>query len=174
MTNAEKTNEESGLPYRKCVAIFLLSKSKVFTGRRGDVSNAWQLPQGGIEEGEDSLTAAKRELFEETNVLSVKPLVSSNSYRYDFPQYVQRNILKKHRQLKYKGQEIVFWVFEFTGNEEEIDVLKKPQEFLEWKWMSLENLLDSIVAFKKSSYFNAIKDFQKFGIFEASRAVIRR
>jgi putative (di)nucleoside polyphosphate hydrolase len=150
--------------YRKCVAILLLKDSKIFVGRRIDIENAWQLPQGGVEENEDCLEAAKRELFEETNVSSIEFLSSSDSYRYDFPPRVQQAVLRRRNQLKYIGQEITFFAFRFLGEEKEINIRKESQEFVDWKWMSVKELLQKIVYFKKPSYKRAIAKFRKQGI----------
>jgi putative (di)nucleoside polyphosphate hydrolase len=152
------------LLYRKCVAIVLKKDSKVFVGRRIDIKNAWQLPQGGVEENEAPLDAAKRELFEETNVSSIAPLGSSSSYCYDFPQHVQRVIISRRGELKYRGQEITFFAFKFLGKESEIDLKKSPQEFVEYKWICPQNLLHLIVRFKREAYERALKEFKNNGI----------
>ncbi|MDR2724338.1 MAG: RNA pyrophosphohydrolase [Holosporaceae bacterium] len=148
-------------PYRKCVAIFLIKDSKVFAGSRVDIRSAWQLPQGGVEEGESLLDAAKRELFEETNVSSTEFLGMSASYYYDFPLHIQQIIIRKRGRLKYKGQEITFIAFKFLGDEKEINIEKTPQEFMEWKWESPQKLLHQIVSFKKKAYGLALEEFIK-------------
>jgi putative (di)nucleoside polyphosphate hydrolase len=142
-----------------------MKDSKVFVGRRVDIKNAWQLPQGGVEAGENLLDAARRELLEETNISSVKLLGSTASYRYDFPSNVQEIIIRKRGRLKYVGQEITFFAFEFLGEEKEINLEREPQEFAEWKWISPQKLFQNIVYFKRISYKSAFKEFQKKGIF---------
>ncbi|MDR0580654.1 MAG: RNA pyrophosphohydrolase [Holosporaceae bacterium] len=151
------------LSYRKCVAIILQKDSKVFVGRRIDIKNAWQLPQGGVEENEAPLEAAKRELFEETNISSIAPLGSSSSYYYDFPPHVQRIIISRRGELKYRGQEITFFAFKFLGKESEIDLRKSPQEFVEYKWIYPQELLRLIVRFKRRVYEQALKEFRNMG-----------
>ncbi|MDR2646374.1 MAG: RNA pyrophosphohydrolase [Holosporaceae bacterium] len=152
------------LLYRKCVAIILKKDSKVFVGRRIDIKNAWQLPQGGVEENETPLEAAKRELFEETNISSIALLGSSSLYHYDFPTHVQRIIISRRGELKYRGQEVTFFAFEFLGKESEIDLKKSPQEFVECKWMYPQELLRLIVHFKRGVYEQALKEFRNNGI----------
>jgi putative (di)nucleoside polyphosphate hydrolase len=153
------------LPYRKCVAIFLIKNSRIFVGKRIDVKDAWQLPQGGVEEGESYLDAAKRELFEETNVSSIEFLGSSSLYIYDFPMDIVEILIKKRGQLRYAGQEIIFLAFKFIGEEKEIDLQKNtPREFLDWKWTSEKELLDNIIYFKKTPYRKAITEFKELDI----------
>ncbi|MDR0968205.1 MAG: RNA pyrophosphohydrolase [Holosporaceae bacterium] len=148
--------------YRKCAAIFLLKDSKIFVGRRIDSKNAWQVPQGGVEEGETFLDAAKRELFEETNISSIEILGLSSMYRYDFPPHIAQALQKRHGKQKYAGQEVGFAAFKFVGDEKEINVRKTPQEFADWKWTTVKELLENIIYFKKKPYEQAIAEFQKF------------
>ncbi|MDR0753375.1 MAG: RNA pyrophosphohydrolase [Holosporaceae bacterium] len=148
------------LLYRKCVAVILKKGSKVFVGRRIDIKNAWQFPQGGVEENEALLEAAKRELFEETNISSIVPLGSSSSYCYDFPPHVRRIITNKRGELKYRGQEITFFAFKFLGKESEINLRKSPQEFVEYKWIHPQELLRLIVQFKRGVYEQALKELE--------------
>ncbi|MDR2158416.1 MAG: RNA pyrophosphohydrolase [Holosporaceae bacterium] len=154
------------LPYRKCVAILLIKESKIFVGRRVDLDDAWQLPQGGVNEGESYLEAAKRELFEETNISTVEFLGSSNLQKYDFPPSVQKIIIKKRGKLKYSGQEIIFLAFKFLGEETEINLQKEFKEFDDWKWVTMEELLNNIVYFKKIPYKKAIAELLKQGVLD--------
>jgi putative (di)nucleoside polyphosphate hydrolase len=152
------------LPYRECVAIFLIKDSKIFAGRRIDIKDAWQPPQGGVEPGESYLDAAKRELLEETGIKTIELLGVSSLYKYDFPPNVQRILTQKHGKLEYRGQKIIFFAFKFLGEEKEINLQNKTQEFVEWQWMALEDLLKNIVYFKKISYKQAVMEFQKLKI----------
>ncbi|MDR0677243.1 MAG: RNA pyrophosphohydrolase [Holosporaceae bacterium] len=149
------------LSYRKCVAIILIKDRKVFVGQRGDMQNAWQLPQGGVEKGEDAVQAAKRELFEETNIQSAEFLGMSHAYNYDFPKHIQQVLLRKYGKLNYLGQSVTFVAFSFYGDEAEINLQKPFQEFSDWKWISIEELLRIIVYFKKAPYEEAIKELRE-------------
>jgi len=144
------------LPYRKCVGIILRKGDLVFTAERLDTKNAWQLPQGGVDKGESYLEAAKRELLEETGVCSTEFLDQTRGlYKYDFPQYSQDQMVKKYGALKYKGQELCFAMFKFTGTDSEVNLSYNTREFLRWKWESVENILNSIVDFKYKCYKDA-------------------
>jgi putative (di)nucleoside polyphosphate hydrolase len=147
--------------YRKCVGIVLKKKDKIFTGLRIDTQDAWQLPQGGIEEGETFIEAAKRELFEETNIISIKFLGISETYAYSYPKSVLAKIIKQHGNVLYIGQEITFVAFRFIGLEDEICLTKAPQEFTQWKWVSSTELLCNIVDFKAEPYNKAIQYFKQ-------------
>lgn len=157
----------STLPYRRCVGIMLLNRDgKVFVGRRrgGDIEPkqpdyAWQMPQGGIDRGEEPLAAAKRELREETNVASVELLAEAPRwYDYDFPP----EVLARTRNGKYGGQTQRWFAFRFTGDPSEIDVQSpgghKP-EFSQWRWAEMAELPDLIVPFKRDVYLDVLKAF---------------
>ena len=144
------------LPYRSCVAIILRKNNRIFTAERLDTENAWQLPQGGVDKNESYVDAARRELLEETGISSVIFSAQTNqSYKYDFPQYSQDQMIKKYGRLKYKGQELRFVLFDFFGNGSEINLQHNTQEFRQWKWETIENVLNSIVDFKYDCYKNA-------------------
>ncbi|MBO7641726.1 MAG: RNA pyrophosphohydrolase [Alphaproteobacteria bacterium] len=147
------------LPYRKCVAIVLKKDNLIFVAERLDTKNAWQLPQGGVDSDESYLEAAKRELLEETGVSSVKFLTQTrNLYKYDFSQYSQDRMMKKYGALKYRGQELCFTMFEFTGNDSEVNLNYNTQEFCRWKWESVEGILNFIVDFKYKCYKAAFSE----------------
>ena len=151
------------LPDRKCVAIILQKNDHIFVAERLDTENAWQLPQGGVDENESYVDAAKRELFEETGISSVRFSAQTNqSYKYDFPQYAQDQMIKKYGMLKYKGQELHFVLFDFIGDESEINLQCDTQEFKQWKWEAVENVLNSIVDFKRDCYKNAFCELNLF------------
>lgn len=146
--------------YRKNVAIFLRKANLFFVGERIKNPGEFQLPQGGVELGEPLFSAAKRELFEETNVKSVKYIgCTENSYRYEF---VEEKREPKH--TKYIGQEQTFFVFEFLGADTEIRLDTNDREFSSWKWVPIEEVLNGIVAFKRKSYESAINELTKRGI----------
>lgn len=147
------------LPYRKCVTIVLKKGTQIFVAERLDTRDAWQLPQGGVDSDESYLEAAKRELLEETGIFSIKFLNQTrNLYKYDFPQYSQDRMMKKYGALKYRGQELCFTMFEFTGNDSEINLNYNTREFRRWKWESVERILDSIVDFKYKCYRAAFSE----------------
>lgn len=151
----------SDLPYRPCVGMAVLNaENKVFIGRRKGGPEqqqgqyAWQMPQGGLDKGEEPLSAARRELYEETNMTSVSLIAEYPDWlAYDLPP----ELLGKAWKGKYRGQTQKWFVFRFEGDESEIDVLHpakgahKP-EFVDWKWVEVKTLPDLIVPFKKDVY----------------------
>jgi putative (di)nucleoside polyphosphate hydrolase len=160
------------LPYRPCVGMMLLnSEGRVFIGRRRngpehvDATHVWQMPQGGLDLGEDPEAAARRELYEETNIRSADILGSIDDWlTYDIP----REILGQAWGGKYRGQTQKWFAMRFTGDEREIDVAHpaggqhKP-EFVEWRWEPMRNLPDLVVPFKRKIYERVVKDFARFG-----------
>ena len=139
------------LPLRSGVGIVVLNKkNQVFVGKRIDnPKNFWQMPQGGVDEGEDFLTAAYRELEEETsikNVLLIKEI--EGTLTYELPE----NLLGIIWKGKYKGQKQKWFVVQFNGQESEINIQTKNPEFLEWKWIDIKNLTDKVVDFKLHVY----------------------
>lgn len=149
------------LPYRKCVVIVLRKKDKLFLGERYDILNAWQFPQGGIEENEDNITAAKRELYEETGIISIKFLKqTSKLYRYDFPKDIQEKALNKYGVLKYRGQEQSFVMFDFLGDDSEVNLQSVTVEFRNWIWSTPFEAVANIVDFKYESYKEALTELE--------------
>jgi putative (di)nucleoside polyphosphate hydrolase len=139
------------LPLRIGVGIILLNdKNNVFVGKRIDnPKNSWQMPQGGVEENEDFLQAAKRELEEETGVKSVKLIKELDGwFKYDLPEY----LLGKLWEGKYRGQKQKWFVMKFIGKSSEINVKTKNPEFFEWKWIELSKLPNIAVHFKVDIY----------------------
>ena len=139
------------LPLRIGVGIILLNdKNNVFVGKRIDnPKNSWQMPQGGVDENEDFLQAAKRELEEETGVKSVKLIKELDGwFKYDLPEY----LLGKLWKGKYRGQKQKWFVMKFLGKSSEINVKTKNPEFFEWKWIELSKLLNIAVHFKVDIY----------------------
>ena len=139
------------LPLRIGVGIILLNdKNNVFVGKRIDnPKNSWQMPQGGVDENEDFLQAAKRELEEETGVKSVKLIKELDGwFKYDLPEY----LLGKLWEGKYRGQKQKWFVMKFLGKSSEINVKTKNPEFFEWKWIELSKLPNIAVHFKVNIY----------------------
>ena len=144
------------LPMRLGVGIILLNKdNEVFVGKRKDNPiDKWQMPQGGVDKNEDYLTAMKRELFEETSIKSIKILREIEGYfEYELPD----NLIGIIWKGKFRGQKQKWFIARFTGEEKEINLKTKDPEFIEWKWISPEDLPKVIVDFKKSMYLKLLK-----------------
>ena len=149
------------LPYRSNVGIMMVNeKGYVFVGQRLDNNqNAWQMPQGGIDAGEDPETAAYRELLEETGVKKqdVRFVASSSQWlSYDLPE----DLIPILWNGKFRGQKQKWFLFKFLGEDGDINIATEHPEFSKWKWISKENLLTEIVPFKKSVYENVLKEFK--------------
>jgi len=146
------------LPYRNGVGIMIFNdQKKIFVGKRIDNQEAWQMPQGGVDKDEDFETAAKRELYEETGIQSVRIVQSSKQeFIYDLPNHLLGKIWKG----KYKGQKQKWFLMKFLGPDSEINISQKHPEFNEWKWVDLDELPRLIVPFKKKLYESIIKEFR--------------
>ena len=139
------------LPLRSGVGIVVLNKkNQVFVGKRIDnPKNFWQMPQGGVDKGEDFLTAAYRELEEETsikNVLLIKEI--EGTLTYELPE----NLLGIIWKGKYKGQKQKWFLMRYLGEDNEIDIKTDKPEFLDWKWLNLDMLTEVVVDFKYNIY----------------------
>ena len=144
------------LPLRTGVGAIVLNKNnQVFVGKRKDnPGKYWQMPQGGIDNNEDYLNAALRELEEETSIKSVKLIKEIDGYlTYNLPDELLGIIWKG----KYKGQKQKWYIMKFTGDESEINVKTKKPEFLDWRWINIENITDTVVEFK-SDVYNKLKN----------------
>ena len=141
----------SKLPLRTGVGIVVLNNdNKVFVARRIDnAKNFWQMPQGGVDEGEDFLKAAFRELEEETSIKSVELIKElDGTITYELPDRLLGIIWKG----RYKGQKQKWFLMKFTGEEEEINIKTKNPEFLDWKWVDLDQITEFVVDFKLHVY----------------------
>ena len=148
------------LPLRHGVGIVVLNKfNKVFVAKRIDnPKNFWQMPQGGIDEGEDFFNAALRELEEETSIKNVTLIKEVDGFlTYFLPNHLLGIIWKG----KYKGQKQKWFITKFKGEETEINIKTKKPEFLEWKWINIENLSDKVVDFKLDIYRHLQKELIK-------------
>jgi putative (di)nucleoside polyphosphate hydrolase len=156
------------LPYRPCVGVMVLNRAGlVFVGRRidgpehVDRTHAWQMPQGGIDPGEQPWPAALRELREETNIRSVQRIGEISEWlSYDIP----REIVGQAWQGKYRGQTQKWFALRFTGADGEIDV-EHPDgapeaEFAAWRWEPVQNIPDLVVPFKRAVYQRVVREFQ--------------
>ena len=144
-------NQYKNLPLRSGVGIIVLNKrNKIFVAKRIDnPKNFWQMPQGGIDEGEDYLSAAYRELEEETSITKVELVKELDGFiTYLLPDHLLGIIWKG----KYKGQKQKWFIMKFIGEDEEINIQTKKPEFLEWKWIELEALTEIVVDFKLHVY----------------------
>ena len=150
-------NKSKNLPLRLGVGIVLLnSDNKVFVGKRIDNSvNFWQMPQGGVDDNENFLYAANRELKEETGVKSTKLIKEIDNWlTYELP----KNLLGKIWKGKYRGQKQKWFIMRFVGDEEEINIKTKNAEFKEWKWIDANQLLNVVVRFKYDVYKSIVKE----------------
>ena len=150
-------NKSKNLPLRLGVGVVLLnSDNKVFVGKRIDNPvNFWQMPQGGVNDNENLLYAANRELKEETGVESVKFIKEIDNWlTYELP----KNLLGKIWEGKYRGQKQKWFIMRFVGDEEEINIKTKNAEFKEWKWIDVNQLLNVVVRFKHDVYKTIVKE----------------
>ena len=148
------------LPLRSGVGLVILNKkNKIFVAKRIDnPKNFWQMPQGGINKGEDYYTAALRELKEETSIVSVKPIKEiEEKLTYILPDHLIGIIWKG----KYKGQKQKWFIMKFIGNDSEVNIKTKHPEFLDWKWIDPENLTDIAVHFKLEVYKKLKSEIKK-------------
>ena len=140
--------------------IVLNNENKVFVGKRKDNPvDRWQMPQGGVDIGENYLSAMKRELYEETSIKSIEILKEINGFfEYELP----KNLVGIIWRGKFRGQKQKWFITRFIGNENEINLQTENQEFIEWKWIMPDELPRTIVDFKKKMYvelLEIIKDF---------------
>ena len=148
---------KSKLPMRTGVGVIVLNnKNQVFVGKRKDNPiNKWQMPQGGVDEGEDFITAMRRELVEETSIKNIKIIkVLEKMYQYELPENLVGIIWKG----KFRGQKQKWFIARFSGQDSEINLKTKNPEFIEWKWMDPKKLPDVIVHFKRNLYLNLLKE----------------
>jgi putative (di)nucleoside polyphosphate hydrolase len=149
----------TNLPYRSCVGIFLFNDDKkIFVGERLDNPGSWQMPQGGINEGERIEDAALREMREETGTNSAEIVrVSDQVYTYELPHH----LLGKLWQGKYKGQEQRWVALRFTGEEREITLYDGVHpEFMAYQLVDIDHVCDYIVPFKMETYQSVLKEFE--------------
>ena len=152
--------ELKDLPLRSGVGIVVLNdQNKVFVAKRIDnPKNFWQMPQGGIDEGEDYYKAALRELEEETSIKNVDLIKEIEGFTsYDLPS----NLLGIIWKGKYKGQKQKWFIVKFKGSEKEINIKTKNPEFLDWKWVDVQNLTKEVVDFKLHVYKKIQEELNK-------------
>ncbi len=160
LASMPQTLGPGGLPYRPCVGIMLINDdNRVFTARRLDnPADYWQMPQGGIDAGEDTRTAALRELKEETGIPAGKVDIVGEStgwLSYDLPPELIGNIWKG----RYCGQTQKWFAMRFLGADSDIDIDGEHREFSEWRWAAPESLPAKIVPFKVDLYTAVLTEF---------------
>tara|TARA_Y200000002_G_scaffold221166_1_gene182637 strand:+ start:40 stop:510 length:471 start_codon:yes stop_codon:yes gene_type:complete len=149
------------LPMRTGVGVIVLNNNnQVFVGKRKDnPGDKWQMPQGGVDKGEDFITAMRRELIEETSIKSIKILKEiKNMYQYELP----NNLIGIIWKGKFRGQRQKWFITKFLGKDDEINLDTQHPEFIDWKWIDPQELPKVIVDFKKELYLNLLKEINQF------------
>ena len=149
------------LPLRLGVgAVVLNKKNQVFVGKRKDNPiDKWQMPQGGVNTGENLIDATKRELHEETSIQNIKILNEIDGwFEYELP----KNLLGKIWKGRYRGEKQKWFVVKFLGNDGEINLHTDKPEFIEWRWLDIENLPSVIVDFKRKVYEQLLPKIRNF------------
>ncbi len=161
----------TSLTYRSAIGIVVAnSRNQVLLGRRNDMENQWQFPQGGVDENEEPYNAVFRELEEETGIRreSVEVVCNTRDYlKYDYPPNVVRQ-LNVNKTWQYAGQQVQFFLLRFHGSDENINVqsVQKP-EFDTWKWVEYWEPVKLIVEFKRDLYLKALMELEaglQFGV----------
>lgn len=150
----------SDLPYRPCVGVMLANKEgELFVGQRIDTrADAWQMPQGGIDAGEDPQRAALRELWEETGVLPALVTVEAETegwVTYDLPPDLVPNIWGG----KFRGQKQKWFLLRFQGSDSDINIATQHPEFSKWRWLAPDKVVEAIVPFKRDVYEKVLAEF---------------
>ena len=149
------------LPMRNGVGVVILNnKNEIFVGKRKDNPvNKWQMPQGGVDEGESYLSAMRRELFEETSIKNIKILKEIDGFfEYELPKELIGIIWKG----KFRGQKQKWFITKFIGEDDEINLKTKNPEFIAWKWVMPDELPNLIVDFKRNMYLEILKNIRRF------------
>jgi len=152
---------EKKLPMRNGVGVIIFNKNKkIFVGKRKDNPvDKWQMPQGGVDEGEDYFSAMKRELEEETSIINFKILKELEGFfEYELPE----NLIGIIWKGQFRGQKQKWFIAEYLGEDNEINLNTKNPEFIEWKWISPDELPNVIVDFKKNMYKKLLIKIKEF------------
>jgi putative (di)nucleoside polyphosphate hydrolase len=157
------SEEIASLPYRPCVGLLLLNPAgKVFVGRRIDAAaagdEAWQMPQGGIDDGETPRQAALRELHEEIGTDKAEIVAESRHWlHYDLPPHLVGKVWKG----RYRGQKQRWFALRFLGDDSDIDLATEHPEFEAWRWIELEELPALVIPFKRDTYRAVVSEFRE-------------
>ncbi|MFK7869802.1 MAG: RNA pyrophosphohydrolase [Roseobacter sp.] len=151
------------LPYRPCVGIMLVNAAgQVFVGQRIDnYKDAWQMPQGGVDKGEDPRDAALRELWEETGVTADKVVVEAETADW-LPYELPHDLVPKLWKGRYRGQEQKWFLMRFQGDDADVNIASEHQEFSRWQWMAHDALVQNIVPFKQTVYTAVLAEFAPY------------
>ena len=148
------------LPLRIGVGAIVLNEyNRVLVGKRKDNPvNKWQMPQGGVNKDEDLYSAMRRELYEETSITSFRLIREIDKWlTYELPENLKGKIWKG----KFRGQKQKWYILRFTGDDKEINVKTKDPEFIDWKWIKIDELPQNIVDFKKKIYEDLVEEISK-------------
>lgn len=150
------------LPYRPCVGLMVCNRQgRIFAGQRLDSSmDAWQMPQGGVEQGEDPRDAAYRELHEETGIPAEAVEILAETADW-IPYELPHHLVPKLWNGRYRGQKQRWYLMRFLGDDRLIDIHTEHQEFSRWCWLPPEDLLARIVPFKRDTYERVIREFHE-------------